>query len=69
MVLPVNTMTTFWATVNPRNLMHFLDLRTDAQAMFEIREVAVKMEEIFKQQMPLTYKAWSKNQPNKEVDK
>lgn len=59
MVLPVNTMTTFWVTVNPRNLMHFLDLRTDAQAQHEIREVAEQMEKFFAQQMPLTHQAWS----------
>lgn len=61
MVLPLNIMTTFWATVNPRNLMHFLDLRTDDQAQFEIREVAHQMERIFAAQMPLTYKAWRAN--------
>lgn len=61
MVLPLNMMTTFWATVNPLNLMRFLDLRTDAQAQFEIREVAEQMEAIFEQQMPLTHKAWKAN--------
>lgn len=61
MVLPVNTMTTFWATVNPRNLMAFLDLRTDMQAQYEIRQVAEQMEEIFKEQMPLTHTAWKAN--------
>lgn len=61
MVLPMNTMTTFWATVNPRNLMHFLDLRAGSQAQHEIQEVAYKMQGIFEQQMPLTYKAWKSN--------
>lgn len=60
MVLPVNIMTEFYATVNPRNLMHFLDLRTDQQALHEIREVANKMEDIFSQQMPMTYKAYKR---------
>lgn len=61
MVLPVNLMTTFWATVNPLNLMRFLDLRTDDQALFEIREVAERMESYFRGVMPLTYEAWKKS--------
>ena len=62
MDMPLNTMTTFWATVNPRNLMHFLDLRTDPTALYEIREVAGSMEEAFKETMPLTWKAWNNNE-------
>lgn len=61
MVLPLNTMTTFWATVNPLNLMRFLDLRNDSQAQEEIRDVATVMTNIFAAQMPLTYKAWRAN--------
>lgn len=58
MVLPLNLMTQFYATVNPRNLMHFLQLRTDPQALYEIREAAHQTEEIFSEQMPHTYKAY-----------
>ena len=61
MVLPVNIMTQFYATVNPRNLMHFLDLRTDPQALHEIRAVADQMEGFLEKQMPLTYSAYSSN--------
>ncbi len=57
-VLPVNTMTQFYATVNPRNLMQFLGLRDDRHALWEIREVAVQMDAIFKDAMPLTHKAY-----------
>lgn len=57
-VLPVNVMTSFWATVNPRNLMHFLDLRSAPDALFEIREVADGMEHHFAEQMPLTHRVW-----------
>lgn len=57
-VLPVNLFTTFWATVNPRNLMHFLNLRTDETALFEIRDVANQMEAILKEEMPMVYSAW-----------
>lgn len=58
MVLTINIMTQFYATVNPRNLMQFLDLRHADQALYEIREVAAKMEDIFAQQMPMTYNAY-----------
>ena len=61
-VLPVGVYTKFYMTVSARNLMHFLELRTSEQALYEIREVAEQMEEIFKEKMPLTYKAWKENQ-------
>lgn len=57
-VLPVATMTQFYATVNPRNLMAFLNLRNDPNAQYEIREVSKKMEAIFAEAMPLTYDAY-----------
>lgn len=60
-VLPVGTYTKFFASVDPLNLMRFLDLRTAGQALYEIREVADKMALILEEQMPLTYAAWSKN--------
>jgi thymidylate synthase (FAD) len=61
MVLPPSLMTSYYATVNPRNLMAFLDLRTDPTALHEIRQVAGDMEDIFKNTMPLTYTAWKDN--------
>lgn len=57
-VLPVNLMTSFWATTNPRNLMHFLGLRTAGDALHEIREVADLMEQHFAAQMPITHRVW-----------
>lgn len=57
-VLPLNIMTSFYATVNPRNLMQFLALRDEDQALYEIRDVARQMDEIFEETMPLTYKAY-----------
>lgn len=57
-VLPVATMTQFYATANPRNVMQFLQLRNDGPALKEIRDVAVKIEEAFAQAMPLTYNAY-----------
>lgn len=67
--LPLATYTYFYVTFDARNLMHFLSLRNDSHALAEIREVAVKMEEIFAEKMPLTYKAYlaSKNIDNKDT--
>lgn len=59
-VLPVGTMTQFYATANPRNVMQFLLLRNDPNALKEIRDVAVKIEEAFAEAMPLTYAAFKK---------
>lgn len=58
-VLPVNTMTQFYVTMNPRNVMQFLTLRTAENAMYEIREVANKMADIFAAAMPFTYEAYA----------
>ena len=68
MVLPVNIYTAFYATCNPRNLMHFLMLRTEnEEATFvshpqhEIAVIAEQMEEALALAMPLTHTAWVKN--------
>lgn len=58
MVLPTSLMTQFYATVNPRNLMHFLGLRSSEQALYEIRQVAGDMEKELELAMPMTYGAW-----------
>lgn len=64
--LPLSLMTQFYATVNPRNLMQFLTLRTAPNALKEIRDVANEMENIFAQTMPLTYEAYSSYRNVKE---
>ena len=64
-VLPVGLYTQFYASVNPRNLMHFLDLRTDPQALAEIRAVADQMELVLEAQMPYTYAAWKDGNTSK----
>lgn len=68
MHLPLHLMTSFYATCNPRSLMHFLGLRTKhedatfpSNPQFEINDVASKMEAEFEKQMPITYAAWQKN--------
>lgn len=59
-VLPLSLYTQFYATANPRNIMQFLILRNDAQALHEIRHVAIMIEEEFAKAMPLTYAAFVK---------
>jgi thymidylate synthase (FAD) len=65
-VLPVGTFTSFYATCNPRSLMHFLSLRTKAEhstfpsfPQQEIEQVAVDMEIAFGEHFPLTYQAFA----------
>lgn len=66
--LPLNLMTSFWATCNARSLMSFLALRTKddnstfiSNPQWEINQVATEMEKAFKKQMPLTYNSWNQN--------
>jgi len=58
MVLPLNLYTEWFWTVNARNLMHFLTLRTDKRAQKEIREYARAIEAFFEDAMPFTYEAF-----------
>lgn len=66
-VLPVSTMTQFYATANPRNVIQFLLLRNDKHALYEIRAVAEKIEQQFALAMPLTYEAYRKQRDTYEV--
>ena len=61
MVLPPNLYTQFYMTINARSLMNFLSLRAAEDAQWEIRQYALAMKEMFKEAMPLTYKAWEGN--------
>lgn len=58
-ILPVGIYTSFYATVNPRNLMQFLTLRTADNALYEIRDVANQMQDIFAETMPITFQAYA----------
>lgn len=67
-VLPLNLFTAFYATCNPRSLMHFLSLRTKSDRaaypsdpMAEIAEAARQMEDHFKYWMPVTWSAYDNN--------
>jgi thymidylate synthase (FAD) len=64
-VLPLNLFTAFYATCNPRSLMHFLSLRTKSNKaaypsdpMAEIAEAAHQMEAYFSLAMPVTWSAY-----------
>ncbi len=54
----VNGYTEYYWKCNVHNLMHFLRLRMDSHAQYEIRVYAEAMFEIFKQWMPITAQAF-----------
>uniref|UniRef100_A0A6C0LR09 Thymidylate synthase n=1 Tax=viral metagenome TaxID=1070528 RepID=A0A6C0LR09_9ZZZZ len=56
--LTLNYYTRFYWKIDCHNLMHFLELRCDSHAQFEIREYANAMLNIFKIWMPLSYDAF-----------
>jgi thymidylate synthase (FAD) len=51
-ILPQTMFTTFWATVDLRNLLHFIELRDDEHAQKEIREYAKAMKELIRPYVP-----------------
>lgn len=51
-VLPQNLMTTFWATVDLGNLIHFLELRDSPHAQAEIREYAQAVKQLIRPTVP-----------------
>ena len=68
MVLPLNTYSSMYVTMNARALMNFLSLRTKNPAaknpsypQREIEMVAEKMEKIFAELMPITFLAFNYN--------
>jgi thymidylate synthase (FAD) len=58
MNLPVNFYTQWYWKIDLHNLMHFLSLRADAHAQYEIRAYADVMLEILKKWVPFTYEAF-----------
>ncbi len=58
MNLPVNFYTQFYWKIDLHNFMHFLSLRADPHAQYEIRVYAERMLEILKAWVPLTYNAF-----------
>lgn len=64
--LPVGIYSSCWVTINPRALMGFLSLRTHepdalfvSYPLYEMEVAARKVETIFAQYWPLTYKAFN----------
>ena len=56
--LPLSTYTEWYWKIDLHNLFHFLKLRLDKHAQYEIRVYAEKMAEIVKQRVPLAYEAF-----------
>lgn len=68
-VLGTGVYTSFYATANPRSVMHFLGLRTHepfaatfvSYPQWEIEQGARELEKIFAQHWPATYRHWREN--------
>jgi len=58
MNLPVNFYTQWYWKVDLHNLMHFLSLRADSHAQYEIRAYANVMLDMLKAWCPITYQAF-----------
>jgi len=58
MVLPLNTYSHMFATVNLLNLLKFLTLRCDDHAQYEIRVYADAMKELIRPVVPACVAAW-----------
>ena len=56
--LPLATYTQWYWKIDLLNLMHFLSLRADAHAQYEIRVYADRMVEILRRWVPLTHEAF-----------
>ena len=60
-VLPVSTYTRFYATANLRNWLHFIALRTDKTALWEIRDAARQVEAIIAGLWPVAHGAFAES--------
>ena len=56
--LPLSTYTQWYWKIDLHNLLHFLTLRVDAHAQWEIREYGRVMAGMLKRVAPLAYEAW-----------
>lgn len=57
MVLPLNTTTTLYMAGTIRSWIHYLDLRTKEDTQKEHRDIALSIQGIFKQQLPVVTEA------------
>lgn len=60
MALPTNFYTEWYWKIDLHNFMHFLSLRADGHAQYEIRVYAEALLEVLKRWVPLTYEAFCK---------
>jgi thymidylate synthase (FAD) len=58
MNLTLNTYTQWYWKIDLHNFMHFLSLRADSHAQYEIRVYGEAMQEILRRWVPLTYEAF-----------
>lgn len=58
MNLSLNFYTQWYWKIDLHNLMHFLKLRTDPHAQYEIRAYAMALVEVLEEWVPLTYQAF-----------
>ena len=56
--LPLSTYTQWYWKIDLHNLLHFLKLRVDAHAQWEIQEYGRVMAGMLKRVAPLSYEAW-----------
>ena len=60
-VLPVSLYTRFYATANLRNWLHFIALRTDPTALWEIREAACQVADLIAWYWPVAWSAYEES--------
>ena len=60
LVLPLASFTSFYMTINLRNLFHFLNLRVDSHAQFEARDLGEKMLSLVTAHFPVSTAVWSR---------
>ena len=60
-VLPNSIYSPFWATGNLRSWLHFIGLRNDEHAQYEVREAAAKVEAIIGERWPVALAAYRDN--------
>jgi thymidylate synthase (FAD) len=66
-ILPLNLETKLMASMNARELMHVIELRTSPKAQQEIRDVANQMLEIATRYCPNVFKCLSETKENEAV--
>jgi thymidylate synthase (FAD) len=59
MMLPVNLYTEWYWKIDLHNLLHFVRLRDESHAQYEIQVYAQAIREIIKEWCPMTYEAFS----------